>query len=421
LRRGGRGGCHLRLFFACLPFLGTISGTSAADITAKPVFRLRTADGATHSGPLQEIGKDWSVRLGGPKPARAKGGEIISLRQADKALPAPPAKEQVVLANGSRVPVGELVKIADDRLVFKPGEPLATPRGLAWSVPLTAVSLVWLAAPDAVNRPESFLRRLARQQRTQDLLLLRNGDEIEGTFKDMQGQVFRMQVKGKNVIGVKRDKVAALAFNTELVSHGSPKGVYGRLVLEGGCRLVLTSARLEVEGHALWGNLPSGDSFTVPVRRVAALYLHQGCATYLSDLRPKSYRHTPFLGVSWPLVQDSSVAGDPLRLGGDTFDKGLGVHSQSRVTYALPEGTRYFEATVGLDEVSGRRGRVRVRVLLDGKPADLGWDKELTGRDKPLRIRLDVSRGREITLAVDFGTRGDVQAHVNWADARLIK
>jgi hypothetical protein len=32
-----------------------------------------------------------------------------------------------------------------------------------------------------------------------------------------------------------------------------------------------------------------------------------------------------------------------------------------------------------------------------------------------------VRGGRELTLAVLFGRFGDVQAHVNWADARLIK
>ena len=57
----------------------------------------------------------------------------------------------------------------------------------------------------------------------------------------------------------------------------------------------------------------------------------------------------------------------------------------------------------------------------DGKAQDLGWERELTGRDRPLRVRLPVSQARELTLAVDFGSTGDVQGHVNWADARLIK
>jgi hypothetical protein len=64
---------------------------------------------------------------------------------------------------------------------------------------------------------------------------------------------------------------------------------------------------------------------------------------------------------------------------------------------------------------------VHIRVLVDGKEKDIGWKKELTVSDGPLAVRVDVAKGRELTLEVLFGSLGDVQAHVNWADARLVK
>ena len=64
---------------------------------------------------------------------------------------------------------------------------------------------------------------------------------------------------------------------------------------------------------------------------------------------------------------------------------------------------------------------MRLRVLVDGKERDLGFKGELTWRTGPLRLRLDVSKAKELTLGVDFGAGGDVGDHVNWADARLIK
>jgi hypothetical protein len=76
---------------------------------------------------------------------------------------------------------------------------------------------------------------------------------------------------------------------------------------------------------------------------------------------------------------------------------------------------------VGLDEQTGKRGRVRIGVRVDGKPRKLDGDKELTGRDGPLRVRLDVAGAKEVTLVAEFGGFGDVQAHVDWVDARLIK
>src|SRR5207244_878593 len=103
-----------------------------------------------------------------------------------------------------------------------------------------------------------------------------------------------------------------------------------------------------------------------------------------------------------------------------THDKGLGMHARSRVSYKLDGKYRSFEALVGLDAQTGKLGRVRVAVLLDGKEQALGWDKELTARDGARPVRLDVRQAQTLTLVVDFGPQGDVQAHVNWADARLI-
>jgi hypothetical protein len=284
------------------------------------------------------------------------------------------------------------------------------------------VSALWLARPTNVSRPEHFLRRLAAERRTRDVLLLRNGDRVEGTLLGMAGGVFRIMEEGeKKPTEVAVPRVAVAAFNTDLVSAARPKGIYGRLVLANGGRLLVASVRLADGGQAVQARLPTGQAFEVAVDQVAALDLHQGCAVYLSDLKPTAYEHTPFLGLPWPFVADGSVADRDLRLGGSTYDKGIGLHSRSRLTYDLPAGCRAFEALVGLDDLTGRRGRVRIRVLLDGKEVKPGWDRELTGRDQPLKVRVDVRDRRWLTLVVDYGRFGDVQGHVNWADARLIK
>ena len=87
----------------------------------------------------------------------------------------------------------------------------------------------------------------------------------------------------------------------------------------------------------------------------------------------------------------------------------------------LAWGYQRFEALVGLDDQTGQGGSVRIKVLVDGKPQELGWDKELTSRDQPLPIRVGVAGAKELTLVVEFGERGSVNDHVNWADARLVK
>ena len=60
-------------------------------------------------------------------------------------------------------------------------------------------------------------------------------------------------------------------------------------------------------------------------------------------------------------------------------------------------------------------------IELDGKRIDLNDGKELTSQTTPLTVRLDVRKVRTLTLIADLGSFGDVQAHVNWAKARLVK
>src|SRR5438067_3998743 len=116
--------------------------------------------------------------------------------------------------------------------------------------------------------------------------------------------------------------------------------------------------------------------------------MRQGKAVYLSDLEPSKYEYTPYLGVSWPYVKDGSVAGRELRLPGGTYDKGLGLHAHSRLSYKLGGKYRFFEALVGLDAQTGKSGRAQIQVLLDGKPQPLGLTGELTATNGPLTLRL---------------------------------
>ena len=76
---------------------------------------------------------------------------------------------------------------------------------------------------------------------------------------------------------------------------------------------------------------------------------------------------------------------------------------------------------MGLDEKTGQEGSAMIEVLVDGKAQDVGSPADLTAADAPKRVWINVAGARELTLVVKFGRRGDVQDHVDWADARLIK
>ena len=65
--------------------------------------------------------------------------------------------------------------------------------------------------------------------------------------------------------------------------------------------------------------------------------------------------------------------------------------------------------------------RTSSAVIADGKPLDLGSSAELGERRPALSIHVGVAGVKELVLETAFGSRGDVQAHVNWVNARLVK
>jgi hypothetical protein len=397
--------CHLLALSPCLLVL-VLSAAQGAD------FVLRTASGESRTGPLEGIEDQWSVRLGGDKPVHVAGGEVVSLRRAGASLHPFPVDEQVMFTNGDRLP-GQILELSGERLRFR----AALGEGQELNLPLTTLAVLWVAAPDSADDPR-LARRLLTGQRRRDAVWLRNGDVLEGVLTGLDRRAVQIEVEHK---GVRVDfaKVAAIALNTELARRSPPRGVQGHLVLANGSRLTLVEGALTA--GTLSGRTPFGVDIRVPLDQIVALDLRQGRAVYLSDLKPVRYQFTSYFEGQWPWVPDGSASGDDLVLAGSTYDKGLGLHSESRITYDLAAGYRRFEALVGLDDKSGREGRVRLQVLVDGKARDLDGDQELRWEDGPRAVAVDVTGARELTLVVRFGRRGNVQGHVDWADARLLK
>jgi hypothetical protein len=392
----------------------------AARAAEEPVFDVHTAAGTSLRGPLLKLDADWSVQLGKGADRRVSGKKVVSLRRRGVALPALPSDEHVILVNGDRIPVKE-VRVEDERLYFSHAD---LNDGKETSVPLEAVAVYWRAAPERTAVPEKLRRRLAAGTRTRDTVLLRNGDVLAGVLKAVDGDTVEVEANRKKS-RAKLGQVAAIALSSDLANALRPKGVYARLVLSDtprapGGRLSLTAAHC-ADGKTLRGKTVFGARVRVPLGRVLALDLYGGRAVYLSDLKPSKYDYRPYLDERWPWCANRSVTGRDLRLGGSTYDKGIGMHSHSLLTYRLGGAYQRFEALVGLDDLDGRRGKARVRVLADGKPLALPAKGELTAAGGPLAINVKVAGVKELTLEVGWGADGLVQGVVNWADARLIK
>jgi hypothetical protein len=404
------------LFLLACSLAPMSAAAGAGEATKVPIFAVQTARGTLAKGSWRELKSDWSVHLGEGDGTRIAGANVLSVRRVDVPLPPLPMDYHLILANGDRLPFQNL-RLVEETVRFRHTN---LEDGKEASLPLAAISVLWRIAPEKTLDAEKLRRRLTVEKRTHDTVCLRNGDVIAGVLAGLDEQNVVMKVDKRRVT-VKTPQVAYIAFNTELADTLRPKGVSARLVLFGdgpgrGGRMTLTSAL--ADETTLTGTTVFGAHVRVPLRNIAALHLHSPRSVYLSDLKESKYVFHPFLDAAWPFAVDGNVAEHDLRLAGSTYDKGIGMHSHSRLSYRLAGAYRHFEALVGLDDKDGRRGDVRIRVLADGEAL---LDRALTSRDGAVPVSLSVEGVRELTLEVDFGRDGDVQDVVNWAEARLVK
>ena len=141
--------------------------------------------------------------------------------------------------------------------------------------------------------------------------------------------------------------------------------------------------------------------------------------TYLSDLTPSKVEETPFFGHRLPWRRDVSLVGEPLRMKGRTYARGLAVHSRCALTYDLSGRYSTFEALVGFDDAAKGRGRVDCRVFADGK--ELYSNPDLSASGPPVPLKLPVTGADQLRLLVDFGRGQDTGDRVIWANARLYR
>jgi hypothetical protein len=352
--------------------------------------------------------------------------DIISLRR-DAPIPAFPTRPQIITAYGDRI-VADVRGGGGQIMRFVP-DGVSLGRGEEWSVGLSNIVAIWFSEPPAetpVDPPRYAW--LVAGVKNRDIVRFRNGDTARGTIRGFDAKAATPRIHFRPEIGEEREltttEVAAIAFNPALVRAKKPSNPYLRVVLRNGSRIHLQSAALdrgELRGETLFGQ-----KGVVPLSAIAAIDVVGGKAVPLSDLKPSKVELRGFLGVEWPWAADRDVHGAALTLqqkGGDsTFDKGVGTHPRTVLTYTLAGQYRRFEALVGLTPSAGDRGAVQVRVRIDGKEARITRnDRGVLTAGEPVRVVLDVTAAKEMILEVDFGPAGSVEGDVNWADARLIE
>ena len=247
---------------------------------------------------------------------------------------------------------------------------------------------------------------------------------VEGIFQSLDGEYLSLSFEGRTrrlrrdmVLGVILAPVASESVETEfpaafeLTAGGQFPAFFRGIEGERPRRQI----RLRFRGS------PAAEVQAVPEDFVRRVRFFSDRVLFLSSVEPTQVREVPLLGTSTPFPwrKDQSAGGSPLRLGGRTYRKGIGVHSFSSLEFNLQAGYRSLAAVVGLDDSAGPAAGVLFRVLADGTEI---FKKGFKSGARPEALSLPVQGVGRIRLEVDYGEDGvDFGDFADWADLRVTR
>lgn len=353
---------------------------------------------------------------------------------------------QIEIANNTKLPLEDIVRVDfrerpsqrpsgtpviyfanGDRIVAKPtaideesikGEWVRLSALPDLTIPLETVRACLLTPPQIASSQHALEAQLAGLRPTTDVIMLSNGDNVTGELTGMNGDALML----KSAVGetrIERGGVEAVAFNAELISFPASEELQLIVQLRDGSRVSVRNAEWNTD-RTLRCETLYGLPLELPLTEISSLQVRGGRAVYLSDLKPVTFEHTPYVSGAWPFIRDRAVDGGPLLLRGREYAKGIGVHSRCKAVYDLAGQYEKFLATIGVDDSAGGKGSAAVTIEVDSK--QIFQAEKITGVDPPLHTGpLDVRGGKQLTLTVEFGPQADILDRIDWCDAVLIK
>jgi hypothetical protein len=347
--------------------------------------------------------------------------------QTTQMTPAMPGGGFVVITEGGRArAVGTPQSLAGDELVWE--NPTVGELRLPLRSVVAIVSRGQQQQPQQQQHLEDALAAGgAANQRSEDVVTLGNADVVRGIISGVTGSRVSVQQTDGQTIDVPLETVARITFAstgaTSFATANSDSRSAARqrafcVGLADGSFVVAHSVRLSGEKVTIElseGSVPR----TIALAAVTSVEQINGPVIWASALPMSDPVQRPLFDLSWPARTDRSVDGEPIRVGDRTFARGIGVHSYSRLSFALDPAWRAFRTQYA---IAGEwpYANVTVRIKLDDRVVHERSDVRSGTLAQPVLIELS---GGEmlLTLEVDYGKNYDVQDRFNWIEPAFLR
>ncbi|MEC8337866.1 MAG: NPCBM/NEW2 domain-containing protein [Planctomycetota bacterium] len=300
-------------------------------------------------------------------------------------------------------------------------------------LPLANVEAIILNPDERGQRRDLWLDSLKSEPSESDIVLLNNGDRLEGTLLTLNQEVLQLLNGAGDTLEIPRDNLSAVLFQSALLERPESLDRLLLIQLADGSSLRAASWKGN-SGNILVQTAGGADALTFEIpwsekevflRKSIVGLLPIGFGTiFLSDVAASHYQHQPYLSLAWPYRRDRNVMGERLQTKNRLYEKGIGMHADAKLTFELEQPFQRFEGAVGIDDSAVGQGSVRF--VVEVRQADGPWQtaftsRVLSGGASPEFFSIDLQGVDAIRLKTDHATDGAVFDRANWLDARLQK
>ena len=117
--------------------------------------------------------------------------------------------------------------------------------------------------------------------------------------------------------------------------------------------------------------------------------------------------------------KSQSVEGHTLTIGGKTFERGFGTHSESLLKVNLDGGAQKFSASVGVDDEVKANPSASVEFVVRGDGKILWKSGVMHANDAAKDCEVDLTDVKALALEVTDADDGNSFDHADWADAKF--
>ncbi len=249
-------------------------------------------------------------------------------------------------------------------------------------------------------------------------------DPLEGTVKRVGNGTIGFDFDGDE-ISVKAEKVEGIVFFRP-TEPANPQLI---------CKVSTASWGVLQASEVAWieGNLqlksPSGVSLRIPWTAGTVLDYRAGNIQWLAELESDTVRTAFHFQPSGMTIKFADLfspdangpfGGNGLKLGKQTFESGLSLHSPTTLTYRIPEGFAKFRANLGLVEEVSAAANLQFRILADQRVV---FERTIAATDarEPVEVECDLAGARRFTIEVAAGNGLDIGDTIILGDARFVK